>query len=618
MTPRGWFRGSAAAVALLAAAACGDLPSAAPSIASPVQPAAGMQALTCRATVADRAVTCGPGLPSGATGDLIIGGQHQYLDLMSDSIAYDSATAVFSFVVSVHNLMPQPLGTTDGTTPDSGGVKVFFHSLPVVNNGTGVVAVLNADGLGTFTAAGQPFFRYAEIVQPGAVTAVRRWSFSVPATVVSFVFTLYVDAAVPRPQGWVRADLDTMYLVRTSSRALQAVVVTATGSPTDMPVGWSVEDTTLAKVSGSTVTGKAVFGTTRLFATAPGLADTVVLKVGLPGFVKIAAGNEHTCALDAQGHAFCWGTNGDTWVGADTYLPKQVRQGSARFTDIDAGQYFTCALTAAGQTWCWGTNRSGQLGNGGPQTPANDPVQVAQGGVAYARISVGTYHACGLAASGQAWCWGSGYGSRPTAVAQAGLVFVRLVAGQWRSCGLTQVGQTWCWGTASPGVGSNTPAPVDQSGRTYVELAGGPSSICGITAAHQAYCWGENASGGLGLGNTATPVLSPLPVQQSGLGYTQVTLGYAYGCALATTSEAYCWGANYEGQNGIGHTPSSASPKPVDKSLNATWTTIHAGYAHTCGLSSCGDAYCWGWNSRGQLGIGTLTDPAYAPLLVKR
>src|SRR3989475_2014898 len=34
------------------------------------------------------------------------------------------------------------------------------------------------------------------------------------------------------------------------------------------------------------------------------------------------------------------------------------------------------------------------------------------------------------------------------------------------------------------------------------------------------------------------------------------------------------------------------------------FTSLVAGWAHTCGLTRDGRAYCWGWNPGGALGIG--------------
>ena len=46
----------------------------------------------------------------------------------------------------------------------------------------------------------------------------------------------------------------------------------------------------------------------------------------------------------------------------------------------------------------------------------------------------------------------------------------------------------------------------------------------------------------------------------------------------------------------------SSTPVPVGGGF--TFTQIAAGRFHTCGLRADGTAYCWGDNSRGQIGSG--------------
>jgi alpha-tubulin suppressor-like RCC1 family protein len=47
------------------------------------------------------------------------------------------------------------------------------------------------------------------------------------------------------------------------------------------------------------------------------------------------------------------------------------------------------------------------------------------------------------------------------------------------------------------------------------------------------------------------------------------------------------------------------------------FTQIRTGASHTCGLTSEGLAYCWGYNGYGQLGDGTTTDQ-HTPTLVAK
>ncbi|MEX0892412.1 MAG: hypothetical protein WEB88_09605 [Gemmatimonadota bacterium] len=92
-----------------------------------------------------------------------------------------------------------------------------------------------------------------------------------------------------------------------------------------------------------------------------------------------------------------------------------------------------------------------------------------------------------------------------------------------------------------------------------------------------------------------------------------VTAGGAHTCALSTLGEAYCWGANGSGQLGDGSETARAEPAAVDGGIR--FRTLSAGWSHTCGVTAAGTAYCWGDNREGQLGIGA-TPRAHAPVRV--
>jgi alpha-tubulin suppressor-like RCC1 family protein len=56
--------------------------------------------------------------------------------------------------------------------------------------------------------------------------------------------------------------------------------------------------------------------------------------------------------------------------------------------------------------YCWGQNFYGEVGDGTTATQRNNPTLVS-GGVAFAKLTAGSYYTCGLTAAGVAYCWGS-------------------------------------------------------------------------------------------------------------------------------------------------------------------------------------------------------------------
>jgi len=93
-----------------------------------------------------------------------------------------------------------------------------------------------------------------------------------------------------------------------------------------------------------------------------------------------------------------------------------------------------------------------------------------------------------------------------------------------------------------------------------------------------------------------------------------VSAGSHHACALNLDGRAYCWGSDSRGQLGDSLVINSTTPIPVADSTRL-FRAISAGDSHTCGVTTTGAAYCWGEGVSGQLGNG-VADSSDVPLLV--
>ena len=75
------------------------------------------------------------------------------------------------------------------------------------------------------------------------------------------------------------------------------------------------------------------------------------------------------------------------------------------FRSISVGGVTACGLTAEGTAYCWGNNYFGLLGTAGAGSFSASPLAVT-GGLQFDVISVGGWHACGIARTGYTYCWG--------------------------------------------------------------------------------------------------------------------------------------------------------------------------------------------------------------------
>lgn len=112
-----------------------------------------------------------------------------------------------------------------------------------------------------------------------------------------------------------------------------------------------------------------------------------------------------------------------------------------------------------------------------------------------------------------------------------------------------------------------------------------------------------------GISGNATVSVTPEP--GAGLLFAAVTAGGQHSCGVAMGGVAYCWGDNTHGALGNGTMASSSTPVAV--SLEVPFYLLSAGGTHTCGTSPSPwvDNFvtrCWGGNGSGQLGDGTTID----------
>ncbi len=136
--------------------------------------------------------------------------------------------------------------------------------------------------------------------------------------------------------------------------------------------------------------------------------------------VALTAGAKHVCALDDHGAVWCWGAGsdgrlGDGLAGADHHRDTPTRvMLDDRITAIAAGSEHTCALDDQGRARCWGGGLFGQLGTG--ELPASGvPTEVA-GGHRFDALAAGGFGTCALDDQDAVWCWGdAGAGADPAA-----------------------------------------------------------------------------------------------------------------------------------------------------------------------------------------------------------
>jgi len=349
----------------------------------------------------------------------------------------------------------------------------------------------------------------------------------------------------------------------------------------------AIDDKGKAYCWGEDHDGQLGAGTTSALCNLPGYpyplslaCSTTPVTVQAPVVLtKISAGGRHTCALDAAGAAYCWGSNREGQLGfgplttpvTATATPRAVA-GSTRFTAISAGGQHTCALGTDSLVYCWGSTQRGQAGTSGPNVTAPRAVSTTP----FRALSAGPEHSCGITSAGEVQCWGRGIEGQ---LGHAGSVapvsaptpqVASVVPAVTNPSAIAAGGGVTCVGSATAydvtlgsvtcfGINSTVPAGAQRFFSMTRQLTAGgdpyysADTACVINPSGTAHCWGSNASGLLGVGASAPVVVAqPTPVVQPPALYSEIDAGTVHVCAIANDSRVFCWGANGSGQLGNG------------------------------------------------------------------
>lgn len=365
---------------------------------------------------------------------------------------------------------------------------------------------------------------------------------------------------------------------------------------------------------------------------------------GAECIASLSAGPQHSCAVRGDGSIYCWGANQGGQLGSGDFDPRPtphpVLMSSVDFKAlmVSTGQQHSCAINENGIAWCWGANVLrgsgdcfGQLGTGDDCATlpiSNRPsIAVDRAEVQPNVVSLQTRQNlnCMRNHAGQIYCWGDGAHGQvgngesltenpaPTPLKGYNEPIHSLALSKCYVCGLAADGLV-CWGDfvdGCAGSGEQNEAELlfdsydfepDVCATPNGCIAGGRAHTCFIDASATVYCFNDNASGQLGVDPSTAD--SQTPVEVEGLpGYpTQITAGDRFSCALQSDGEVYCWGANGSGQLGDGSEDPTFTPVKVG--LSGSANRLSAGASHACAALDSGEIQCWGANDQGQLGDG--------------
>jgi alpha-tubulin suppressor-like RCC1 family protein len=333
--------------------------------------------------------------------------------------------------------------------------------------------------------------------------------------------------------------------------------------------------------------------------------------------VDLALGSRHSCARAQDGELKCWGANHFGQLGrgaydADAHEAPQRPLNAHTATRVVAGAYHTCVLDSNGAATCFGLGSLGQLGA--------DPRLLDGCNVSTDLDELG---------AGDKSCESRGVSfgvSEPILEIVAGgfATCARTTQG-WYCAGRNDFGQL---GRGYSSEYEWEPAPPQFEGNvTHVALSAFHS--CFTSESGTAWCNGDPSLGRLGIGSSPGEncvsgpcVAEPVPVQNLD-NVESTALGADFSCTLLDTESTRCFGSDERGQLGNSQAPLGTCPRedgdvdcslsPVEPYQLSLSIELHAGEDFACTLSTEGRVYCWGDNRLGQLSQGRTTTMAAFP-----
>jgi alpha-tubulin suppressor-like RCC1 family protein len=315
-------------------------------------------------------------------------------------------------------------------------------------------------------------------------------------------------------------------------------------------------------------------------------------------------GTELSCALLQNGTVKCWGANGTGQLGIGTLTGPQTCPGTQQgfnpgqtgpcsttpvlipglsgVTALTASFTLACALLSNGTVECWGDNGEGELGIGTSTGPDTCGEGAFAGGCSDAPVLVpgltgvkqiaagGTELVCALLAGGTVKCWG----------------------------GIPEGSET-CNEGNGPFPCATSPIPIPaMAGAT--SLSAGIGGVCAVLANGTGACISDSG-------------VSPVPGLSNA---SAIAEGFETTCGVLLTGGAACVGGNLDGEAGNGTTMPVATATLVPGLANVTAMTFNGGFT-ACALLGGGTVQCWGDDSTGELGNGSIsTTPVTSPQAV--
>ena len=245
-------------------------------------------------------------------------------------------------------------------------------------------------------------------------------------------------------------------------------------------------------------------------------------------------------------------------------------------------------------------------------------------------ISAGNQFNFVIKADGSLWAWGSNSEgvlglnnttNRP-APERVGVDndWAFISAGSHHALGIKTDGSLWAWGRGASGqlgqgsdlTARHIPTRVGTD-NDWAFVSGGNHHSLAIKTNGSLWVWGANDQGQLGLGNMGAGTNRNIPTRLgNGYNWAFTSGSNWYSLAIRTDGSLWAWGNHTDGGTGLGETTGNVTA-PVQIQGASNWVFVSAGLGHSLGIRTNGSLYAWGNNEFGRTGLNTTTGTTNTP-----
>lgn len=336
-------------------------------------------------------------------------------------------------------------------------------------------------------------------------------------------------------------------------------------------------------------------------------------------YVKIAAGERETIAIDSKGDVYTWGANWDGECGYDSqylYVNEPTKVPNLKAVEASSGCSTSGFIDTDGNLFMCGSNMDGSLGVGQDYNTLNGSAELLQvmPGTKFVKFSFGQSNAYAIDELGNLWAWGRnsygelGDGTRTTRLAPvqiaAGTKFKDAVAGSGCGFALDEEGYLWSTGYNGNGtLGNGNYTTISTltkvtDGRQYEKIAGFSDSLVAIDTEGNAYTCGKNSNGQLGDGsyNKRNLLTQVMPEKKF------VACAASWDNNYLVDTDGNLWGAgnNSFGQLGTPYSSLNESNVFIKVSNGQKIIDVASTGGHYAALAEDGIVYAGGYNEFGE------------------